>query len=106
LHIDEGHVRTQEERAFGIGGVDGLGDSLAQLARESHLVRGALGLEILVEEGDDVPVDVIRPQAGRGSQAGVAGQQGATDPLRPLVGEVFEVFHQHRALVATPVAVA
>jgi len=73
---------------------------LGEVAGERDLVFGLLGLQVLVEQGDDVAVDVVCPQARIRSELRVAGQEWLS-----LI-QIFEVLHQDCAFVRAPVAVA
>nr|POE47387.1 hypothetical protein CFP56_00718 [Quercus suber] len=100
LDVHERHLGAEEIWASGIRGVDELRDRFGQFRGEARLLAGLLRLEVAVEGRDDVPVDVVGPEARVGAQSGVAGQQGGA------ALEVFEVLHQHGAFVGAPVAVA
>lgn len=64
------------------------------------LFAGVLRLEIAVESRDHMPINVIAPEPTVGAGFGIRWEQRGTGV------EVFEVFHQHGALVARPFSVA
>lgn len=59
LDVDKGDLGPEEERAGCVGGVDELGDLVAEFARAVGLFLGVLGLEVVIEDGDDVAVYLI-----------------------------------------------
>lgn len=79
-----------------MGGVDEFCDLGGEVGGVGVLVGGGLGLEEFVEEGDDVAVDVVGPEAACRSGLGVEGEEGGAG------GEVFEVFHYHAGFVCGP----
>ena len=60
LDVDKGDLGPEEERTGCVGGVDELGDLVAELAGAVGLLLRVLGLEIVVEDGDDVTVYLVQ----------------------------------------------
>lgn len=85
VHVYEGDVWAEEEGARGVCGVDEGGDLGGQGFGVRDLVRRVLGLEQLVEEGDDVSVYVVGPEARCSARLGVGREE------RGARGQVLEV---------------
>lgn len=64
LDVDEGDGGAQEEGARGVGRVDEFGDLEFQVFGGVDLLLGVLRLEVLVEYGDDVAIDLEDVESG------------------------------------------